>query len=86
MSRGCPAIGSSAGGIPELLDEKMIFDHTDPGRFTDLIRELGSNKQWMMEASKDNFNKARAYQKDLLDEKRIGFWMKFRDAIERIER
>lgn len=82
MSRGCPAIGSSAGGIPELLEAKMIFDHKNPGQFSDLIEDLIDDKQLMLDAAKYNFDKARAYQKDLLDEKRIAFWTQFRDATE----
>lgn len=82
MSRGCPAIGSSAGGIPELLDAKMIFSHAHPKQFSDLIQDLINDKQSMMDAAKYNFNKAREYQKSLLDEKRIAFWMEFRKDIE----
>jgi len=83
MSRGCPAIGSSVGGIPELLDEKMIFEHENPKQFTDIIKILINDKQLMIDTAKYNFNKAREYQKSLLDEKRIAFWMEFRDAIEK---
>ena len=84
MSRGCPAIGSIVGGIPELLDEKMIFDHKNPKQFSERIQDLISDKQLMMDAAKYNFNKAREYQKSLLDEKRITFWRKFRKDIENV--
>lgn len=82
MSRGCPAIGSSAGGIPELLDEKMIFDHKTPGQFSNMIESLTSNKALMIDMAKKNFNKARDYQKSSLDKKRNAFWMEFRDDID----
>ena len=82
MSRGCPAIGSDVGGIPELLEAKMIFEHKNPKQFTDIIEILISDKQLMENAAKYNFNKALKYQKNLLDEKRIAFWTKFRKNIE----
>ncbi len=79
MSRGCPSIGSSAGGIPELLDRKMIFDHKKPKHFTDIVERLFQDKQLMKNTAKHNFSKALEYQKKYLDEERITFWMKFRD-------
>ncbi len=82
MSRGCPAIGSSVGGIPELLDKKMIFDHKNPKQFSDLIQDLINDKQLMLNTAKYNFNKALEYQKSLLDKKRIAFWTEFRDDID----
>jgi len=84
MSRGCPAIGSSAGGIPELLEAKMIFDHENPKQFLELIQDIINDKQVMMDAAKYNFNKACEYQKNILDEKRIAFWTKFRKDIENV--
>jgi len=84
MSRGCPSIGSSTGGIPELLEGKMIFEHKNPKQFLDLIQYLINDKQLMMDAAKYNFNKACEYQKNILDEKRIAFWRKFRKDIENV--
>ncbi|WP_428353527.1 glycosyltransferase [Methyloprofundus sp.] len=79
MSRGCPVIGSSVGGIPELLDKHMMFSHKQPKRLIDIIRNLVSNKQGMTEQAKRNFDTARDYQKSRLDEKRSRFWSSFRD-------
>ena len=79
MSRGCPAIGSSAGGIPELLEGKMIFAHKNPKHFADIAEILMHDKQQMKSTAKYNFSKALDYQKEYLDKKRIAFWMEFRD-------
>lgn len=81
MSRGCPAIGSSVGGIPELLDKKMIFSHKETKRFLDILRSFICNKQAMKNVAKHNFNKTRSYQSNVLDEKRKSFLMTFRDDI-----
>ena len=82
MSRGCPAIGSSVGGIPELLDAKMTFDHKNPKQFSDIVENLINDKTLMMDEAKSNFNRALDFQKSYLDEKRIAFWTKFREDIE----
>ena len=81
MSRGCPSIGSTAGGIPELLDEKMIFRHANPKQFTDLIQNFIDDKQLMENMAKYNFSKALEYQQSNLDRKRIAFWTEFRDSM-----
>ncbi len=82
MSRGCPAIGSSAGGIPELLDKKMIFDHKKSGEFLDIVETLVGDKKLMVDTAEDNFSKALDYQKKCLDKKRTAFWIEFRDDRE----
>jgi len=81
MSRGCPAIGSSAGGISELLDTDMIFDPKYPKRLSDIIFTLMHNKVLMGDISKRNFLTVKKYQKSLLDKKRKKFWINFRDDL-----
>ena len=81
MSRGCPAIGSSVGGIPELLDEDMIFNHNNPQKFSEILEVLMRDKALMIDVAKRNFQIAKAYQKSVLDEKRNKFWIDFRDDL-----
>ncbi len=80
MSRACPAIGSSVGGIPELLDDEMLFDHSKPERFAAIIQTLVSDKEKMIHAAKRNFQVAQEYQPSILDAKRTKFWIKFREG------
>lgn len=82
MSRGCPAVGSKTGGIPELLDERFIHKK---GNYKDLTKKiifLISNKELMIEQAKKNFETSKNYSKDVLDEKRTGFWKEFRKYVE----
>lgn len=82
MSRGCPAVGSKTGGIPELLDERLIHKK---GNYKDLTKKiifLISNKEIMIEQAKKNFETSKNYSKDVLDEKRTGFWKEFRKYVE----
>lgn len=75
MSRGCPSIGSKAGGIPELLDGDMLFK---PGTVNEIINILKRfNIEKMIEQADRNFEKAREYDKELLYEKRMKFYMEF---------
>lgn len=75
MSRACPCIGSDAGGIPELLDPKFIHKKNDHKTLADLIHIM-LDKQLQKEQAIRNFNEAKNYDKDLLDEKRLVFYRK----------
>jgi len=73
MSRGCPAIGSSAGGIPELLDPDTTFA---PGDYRGLaiILERGlKDKTWQLKQARRNFETSKNYSKSVLDARRSEF-------------
>lgn len=82
MSRGCPVVGSKAGGIPELLDERFIHKKGNYKDLTSKIMFLMSNKEIMIEQAKKNFETSKNYSKEVLDEKRTGFWKEFRKYAE----
>lgn len=72
MSVGMPAIGSDVGGIPELIDKKMIFKRK---KVRDLIKLLNIlNEEIMIENAEKNFNEAKRYLSKNLNEKRIKFY------------
>ncbi len=80
MSRGCPAIGSDAGGIPELISSEFVFVRRN---INDLEKKLmNMDKAIMIEEATKNFNKAKEFDKDLLDERRNDFYKYF---IERVK-
>jgi glycosyltransferase involved in cell wall biosynthesis len=81
MSRGCPAIGSRVGGIPELLQEDCMHNPKNYKELGKLI--LNSlNQDWMKEQAQRNFHVAKNYYKDVLGRKRTMFWEKFREFCE----
>lgn len=82
MSRGCPAVGSKSGGIPELLDKRFIHKKGNYKDLTNKIIFLISNKELMIEQAKKNFETSKNYSKEVLDEKRTGFWKEFRKYVE----
>ena len=63
MSRGCPAIGSTTAGIPELLNQNAIFNRKN---VKDLIKVLlnMTDPQMRIEQAKNNYNKALHYQRE----------------------
>lgn len=81
MSRGCPAIASTAGGIPELLHESCLHHPTDENRLATLIYEGINDKDWQLEQARRNFKKAQEYSKTKLDQRRSEFWGSFYDYI-----
>lgn len=77
MSRGCVCIGSRTGGIPELLDDKMIAGRGDISGFTKLIDIILQNEELRVEQSTKNFHKALEYEANKLDKERKAFYDKF---------
>jgi glycosyltransferase involved in cell wall biosynthesis len=79
MSRGCPAIGSTAGGIPELLEPENLHEPGDAGVLARMIRQAASEDGWAAEQASRNFETARAYAAPVLDAVRSRFWNEFAD-------
>lgn len=44
MSRACPAFGSNAGGIPELLDSNVIFKKKNVSKIISLLNNISEDK------------------------------------------
>ena len=76
MSRGCPVVASTAGGIPELIDNRMLHKPGNSGALERLLL-LSLNEKWREEQSNKNFNTAVQYTEDVLDQKRDDFWQSF---------
>lgn len=75
MSRGLPAMGSRVGGIPELLDEEMLFKPKSIGDIAGHIQML--NQDILMQSAKKSFEKAKKFHKNFLDNKRDMFYKEF---------
>ena len=73
MSLGLPAIGSNAGGIPELLDESMIFKKKNVYDLLDILNSL--NKDRLIENINRNFKESKKYLPNNLNEKRKRFYL-----------
>lgn len=77
MSRGCPVIGSTAGGIPELIDQDCLHKPGDYKRLGELLLSTMLDIKKAEKISVTNFKKSKLYKKELLDNKRSNFWSTF---------
>ena len=77
MSRGCPAIGSTAGGIPELLDAECLHRPGDHGRFASLVERAVQDREWRARQAQRNCETAKAYSREVLEQRRGAFWREF---------
>lgn len=73
MSRGCPAIGSNRGGIPELLAPDCLIPAGDAQKLSDKLRFAISSKEWCLSQAAQNVERAREFSKEILDAKRYSF-------------
>ncbi|MEB3178762.1 MAG: glycosyltransferase family 4 protein [Nostocaceae cyanobacterium] len=82
MARGLPCIGSTVGGIPELLPEE---DMVPPGNVEALatkIRQVLSNPQRMTKMSARNLEIAQGYTQEILYKQRLAFYRYVREQTE----
>jgi glycosyltransferase involved in cell wall biosynthesis len=75
MSRGCTCIGSTAGGIPELLESDFIHQQEDVNAFASLIIKA-TKKESLVKQCKRNFSESKKYTSTTLDRKRNEFYRK----------
>lgn len=75
MSRGCPVVGSSTGGIPELIQKEYVFKRK---RLSDLkkvlVKAINSDFEKM---SRYSFDKAKEFSFDALEQGRSKFYFEY---------
>lgn len=81
MSRGCPAVTSTAGGLPELLEPTELHPPGDAERLGRLIVGAAADREWQMQQARRNFEVARRYSKPELDRRRTAFWREFARTV-----
>ncbi|PIC83078.1 glycosyltransferase family 4 protein [Sporosarcina sp. P1] len=75
MSRGCPIMGSDAGGIPELIENEFVFEKGNSESICALIKKTTTKA--MLEQSIKNHSNSKEYLKSVLYDRRINFFNKF---------
>ncbi|MEB2283288.1 MAG: hypothetical protein B6D46_05950 [Polyangiaceae bacterium UTPRO1] len=80
MARGLPCIGSTVGGIPELLPETDLVPPDDAAALAAKLREVLGDAARLAGAAARNLAAAAAYRDELLDEKRLDFYARLREA------
>lgn len=81
LSRACPTIGSTAGGIPELLEPEFLHSPGNSNQLSHLIKKLTLNKELQVSSAIKNFNKSIEFSNDILNEKRNVFWETFSNSV-----
>ncbi|MDK8182005.1 glycosyltransferase [Paenibacillus sp. UMB4589-SE434] len=81
MSRALPSIGSTAGGIPELLPEQWITPKGNWAELADKIRLLAASPELMQEAAVKNYEEAGQYSNEVLNARRTAFWESFAQDV-----
>jgi glycosyltransferase involved in cell wall biosynthesis len=76
MSKACPVIGSRTGGIPELIGEAYIFERKEIKGIENKIIELVNNRELLVQAARQNFEKAKEFELEKLSRKRETFYQK----------
>lgn len=82
MSRGCPALGSRVGGIPELLQPEQMIKPGDYESLAEKISQIVQDRALLEKLSEENFNKAKSYYKNILEGRRTAFWLSFKQYIQ----
>ncbi len=82
MARGLPCIGSTVGGIPELLLPEEMVSPNDPEGLASRIEKVVSDRPRMTEMSARNLRIARGYIAPVLAERRRAFYRYLRNKTE----
>lgn len=83
MARGLPAVGSTAGGIPELLPPRHLVPPDDDAALAAAIAALLASPAWRREAAKENLAVARRYAAVHVRRRREAFYRGVRDRTAR---
>jgi glycosyltransferase involved in cell wall biosynthesis len=82
MARSLPCIGSTVGGIPELLPPEDMVPPGDATALANKIREVVTNPERMARMSARNLQKAKDYTDEVLSEQRNEFYRYVREMTE----
>ena len=86
MARGLPCLGSSVGGIPELLDDRQLVAPGDGQQLAARISKMLKDPEGMKAAVKRNVAKATEFRSDVLQERRRVLYRKLRAMTEEWQR
>lgn len=70
MAQGLPAIGTTVGGIPELLNKDCLIEKNDIEALVEKINYYAENPDFMEKMSLRNLSKAKEYEYELLSKRR----------------
>lgn len=72
MSCGVPCVGSNVGGIPELLEQEVMFEKGSIKEIQDILLKM-RDSEFRIKQAKKCFDKSKKYQTKSLEQIRINF-------------
>ena len=81
MAVGLPCLSTPVAGIPELLDEKYLFDPQDYRGFASKVEHLMNAPDELLKMSVENIEKAKAFTSDVLETRRTSFYKCLRESV-----
>lgn len=81
ISRACPCVISNVCGMPELVNEKWLHNPEDVDKLAELLSKMIEDKENMLEAARENFNRASDYTLDSVRKKRTAFYNAFKEYV-----
>ena len=72
MNRACPAIGSNAGGIPELLCKDFIVKKRNSRAIYKILKNITTEQ--LTKQAEYNYERSKEFEKEKLEEKRRLFY------------
>lgn len=82
MARGLPCIGTSIGGIPELLPTDAMVEPGNVQALADVIQAAVESPAWMKKSSAENLSRAQAYRSDKIELRRTEMYRSLRTRTE----
>jgi len=82
MARGLPCVGSTVGGIPELLPSEDQVAPANVSALAERLRQVTSDPIRMANMSARNLDKARQFHKDILSARRREHYRYLRETTE----
>ena len=74
MSVGLPIVATKVGGIPEILEDKVLVEINNAQALADKILEIISNENLYNEQALRNFEESKSYSEKVLKNKRHDFY------------
>jgi len=81
MARGLPAIGTTVGGIPELLPLEVLVPPGDAQKLAEKIMTVVTSPEELTRLSARNYETALNYRHEVLSQKRIEFYLKVKKRL-----
>lgn len=82
MARGLPCIGTSVGGIPDLLRSDALVPVNDANALANRIQQFATNPSLLNDMAAKNLAKAQEYREDILRERRLEMLHSLRQGTE----